>query len=154
MGIKNELDIVIKGYEREFAVIIRKTTFELFARVVQRTPVDTGVTRNSWFCAVGQPMIGTRGANKTGVEALAQINSVLNSIRGMTNVKIFLTNNQPQIYKLEFGGYPNPPKRGTWVKGKGKYEVKTVNGFSVKAPQGMVGLSVAEWKGFFDRLAR
>jgi hypothetical protein len=50
--------------------------------------------------------------------------------------KIYMTNALPYIRILEYGGYPNPPKRPTG---------KTINGFSTQAPGGMVRISVAEF---------
>jgi hypothetical protein len=38
--------------------------------------------------------------------------------------------------KLEYGGYPNPPKSGSG---------KTAGGYSIQAPAGMVRVSAAEF---------
>ena len=43
--------------------------------------------------------------------------------------RLFFTNNLPYINKLEYGGYPNPPKNVTG---------KTAGGFSLQAPIGWV----------------
>ena len=55
------------------------------------------------------------------------------------NQKIFFTNNLPYIETLEYGGYPNPVKKGTWVKKSKSYEVRSTGGFSKQvAPDGWV----------------
>jgi hypothetical protein len=57
----------------------------------------------------------------------------------VVNKKMFLTNNLPYIETLEYGGYPNPVKKGSWdVKGK-KFTIKSTGGFSKQvAPDGWV----------------
>ncbi len=55
-----------------------------------------------------------------------------------------IKNNVDYILKLEFGGYPNPPERGTAIKGGG-YEIKSISGYSKQAPQGMARKNVRDW---------
>lgn len=50
----------------------------------------------------------------------------------------------PYIRKLEYGGYPDPVKKGSWDKKKKTYVIKTVGGFSRQAPKGMVGLTMSK----------
>lgn len=54
---------------------------------------------------------------------------------------LFISNNLPYITTLEYGGYPNPPKKGTG---------KTINGYSKQAPNGMVGVTLADTKRIWD----
>jgi len=149
-----ELEDLIDQYERDIVTVVQKTSFELFRRVVFKTPVEEGVARNSWNCSESTPKFDERAASGRGSDSLNEIVSVLGMIKTMDDRTIYLTNGLPYIGKLEYGGYPNPVKRGTWVKGKGMYEVRTVAGYSVKAPQGMVRISIEEWRGFFEQLAK
>lgn len=48
---------------------------------------------------------------------------------------IYISNNLPYICMLEYGGYSKESKTG-----------KTVNGFSKQAPNGMVGVTMANYK--------
>lgn len=54
-------------------------------------------------------------------------------------------NTASYFYVLEFGLFPNPPKQGTG---------KTVGGYSTQAPQGIVGITVAEFPQIVTRVTR
>ncbi len=56
---------------------------------------------------------------------------------------IYISNNLPYIATLEYGGYPNPVQKGTWNKKTKSYEQRSANGFSKQAPNGMVGITMA-----------
>ena len=58
---------------------------------------------------------------------------------------IYISNNLPYITKLEYGGYPKNPKGGSG---------KTVNGYSKQAPEGMVGVTLANNEAIFDSAVR
>ena len=59
----------------------------------------------------------------------------------------------PYIAVLEYGGYPDPPKKGTHLTSKQSKDGKSgpgyfkfsQNGYSAKAPNGMVRITVAEF---------
>ena len=54
------------------------------------------------------------------------------------NKKMYFTNNLPNIVPLEYGGYPQPVKLGSWDKKKKAYVKKSDGGFSKQAPGGWV----------------
>lgn len=105
---------------------------ELFSRVVQRTPVDTGRARGNWSVSFGEsPALYVGGPPDKG-DGTNRILSKLQEFKlGQT---AWLTNGLPYIRVLEYGEYPNPSKGE-----------KTENGFSKRAPQGMVRITVAEF---------
>jgi hypothetical protein len=108
----------------------RAITFEIFGRVIRRTPVDTGAARTNWQVGINQMPAGivTGSGDAVGI-----MKSALGE--GLAGKVIYLVNNLPYIGVLEYGGYPNPPKGG---------EGKTVGGFSKQAPAGMVRVTVQE----------
>ena len=67
--------------------------------------------------------------------------------------KIFMTNNLPYARTLEFGKYPTPVKRGTYV-GKGRYEKRSQGGFSKLAPRGMVRVNALRFRGWLKHAVR
>lgn len=75
--------------------------------------------------------------------------SKLEQIKG--DETIYISNNLPYITMLEYGGYPDPVKKGTYNKKTGQYEVRSANGFSKQAPNGMVGVTVANFKKNIDK---
>jgi hypothetical protein len=103
--------------------------------IVAETPADTGVTRNSWFLTVGTPfsLLGARNGSDSGAGSVASIGTMPDWV---LNKKIYYTNNRPQITLLEYGGYPNPVKNGSWIDGK--YQKLSSGGFSKQAPGGWV----------------
>lgn len=99
--------------------------------VLFRTPKVTQETVRKWSVSVGPVPIPDRGVHVPP--------------RGVTG-DLHLSNNAEWILLLEFGGYPNPPKRGTWSKRLQRYVVRSVNGFSKFAPRGILRVTHAETK--------
>jgi len=56
---------------------------------------------------------------------------------------VWITSSLPYIEVLEYGGYPDPPLRGSWNPRLRRYEVKSAGGFSRQAPRGMVRITYA-----------
>ena len=110
----------------------RLICYDLFSRVMQKTPVDEGTLRKSWVPSTGAPATGTDGENPLSYAMTVKYGEV-----------IYLTNNQPYAAVVEYGGYPNPPKNG-----KGK----TAGGYSIQAPAGMVRISIPETVAWANKL--
>ena len=103
--------------------------------IISETPADTGRARNNWFLSVGVP---SNSIKKTGSKGLGSIRTLSSMPKKVLNNKIYLTNNLPYIGLLEYGGYPSPVKKGSYIKrGKG-YEILSINGYSKQAPKGWV----------------
>jgi hypothetical protein len=91
----------------------------------------------------------TDNKDKSGNQTLQKIKAVVEQAKGDNS--LCLANNLSYIAKLEFGGYPNPPKHGGKTKEYTRKDgtkvgglPKTVNGYSRQAPHGMVGVTVAQ----------
>lgn len=109
--------------------VIRRVAFDVFGRIIVKTPVDTGRARANWIPSIGaMANSSTNETDKTGTATRARIKSVGSSFTA--GQIMYLTNNLPYIGMLEYGGYGNGPK--------------TAGGFSKQAPAGMVGLSIIE----------
>jgi hypothetical protein len=145
-----------KSFKGRMNVVVRKVSLDLFKKVVLRTPVDTGPTRANWTVGINHiPIVSVLGtANPIG-------RIVTDILRAQAGDNIALANSYPSVGTLEYGGFPNPPKKGTWIKGSGKkskktgkylkggqghYEIKSVGGYSKQAPHGMVRVTVEEYK--------
>lgn len=104
--------------------------------IVAGTPVDTGVTRNAWFLTVRRPSTDVRrGKSKSGASSLRQIAKMPKWVLGK---KLYFTNTQSNSVTLEYGGYPNPVKRGSYIKKSSSYQKLSAGGFSKQAPNGWV----------------
>lgn len=76
---------------------------------------------------------------------MPKYHSVADSPKAEGDESIYIENNLPYINTLEYGGYPDPVKKGTYEKGTG-YVIKSRGGFSKQAPHGMVGLTMARYE--------
>ena len=117
--------------------IVRKVALELFARIIYKTPVDTGRARSNWQVSIGTPAAGTVEIDdKSGKATVSQ--ATAKSAGFKAGDTIYLANNLPYIRRLEEGGYGEGPK--------------TVGGFSRQAPQGMVTLTVQEFSAVVKQI--
>ena len=144
----------VSAYAKKTGLTINEAVVSICAeateRVIKKTPHDTGRARGNWFASINTVSNETdEGRRET--EAIAQGVKLAKKAPG----KIFnLTNNLPYIGKLEFGGYPKTVKFGTRLNFKKmsaatkksgvRYEVRTINGFSIQAPAGMVRVTAVE----------
>ena len=80
----------------------RAIVLELFGSVIKDTPVDTGRAKGNWQTTIGAPASGT--VDRLGEsEALADVSQQTASF-GAGKV-IYLSNNLPYIYRLEYDGW-------------------------------------------------
>ena len=80
----------------------RAITLELFGSVIKDTPVKSGRAKGNWQTTIGSPVSGT--TDRLGeAEALAEVSQQTASF-GAGKI-IYLTNNLPYIYRLEFLGW-------------------------------------------------
>jgi hypothetical protein len=123
---------------------IRAAVVKTWGDIIMETPVDSGRARGNWFVTFDAPSnqkgsaIKNKGANYVATKTAG--------FDLMKKPKWFLTNNMPYITKLEYGGYPNPVKKGTWNKRKGAYEKRSNGGYSKLAPKGMVRRNLLKWR--------
>lgn len=101
---------------------IRRNCFEIFARVVRRTPVDRGRARGNWLCSVSQAALEESGRLDRGGDAtIAEMARALEGMR--VGQVVFFTNTLPYILPLEYEGH------------------------SPQAPAGMVNVTLQEFPG-------
>lgn len=118
------------GTQKEKVVEVKnRFAFNLYSSIVKKTPVDTGRARGNWNPSVGSPDLTV---DENATQPKAKDVSAFPQSKG--DEPIYISNDLPYIRKLEFGEYPNPPKKDGG---------KTVNGYSRQAPHGMVGITVA-----------
>jgi hypothetical protein len=128
-GKENFKKLAAKGYE-QVNDKIKAIYFTGLRNVIFGTPVDEGRARNNWFLSQLAPSSETTvEKSKVGSNSVAELNKLPSNV---LNKKIYFSNNLPYIGVLEFGGYPNPAKKGTRNKKTGKYRIMTINGFSKK----------------------
>jgi hypothetical protein len=124
---------------KTFVAFQKYIALELYKRIMQKTPVDMGTLRGSWTISVGSQ--DTQPANK---ETNAKQGSALSSeeranfksaIAGMSELGlgqiVWINNAMPYVLRIEFDGHS-----------------------SVKAPAGMVNISIQELKSFLQTIKK
>jgi hypothetical protein len=94
---KNNLDLVV-----------RRVAFDIFSRVIEKSPVDTGRFRANWQVAIGSIPGGILEAfDKSGVDTILRVQAtVMNAKAGDV---IYLVNNVHYSVRLEFGWSKQAP---------------------------------------------
>lgn len=110
---------LVKKYNGNIDKAVRTTGLELVRRIVLKTPVDQGRLRANWQVTIGSPASGTIDA--TDKHGQATIQAAMGAIQQATGNVMWITNNLPYARRIEFEGHS-----------------------SVKAPAGMVRVSIAE----------
>jgi hypothetical protein len=148
MSFSADLTGFCDKYKIGMKTVVRKIAFEAFKRIILRTPVDTGRARANWGVMAAKPRMTVliMANDKSGADTLNKAKDEVFSWSG--DGSIFMTNNLPYIGVLEYGGFPNPPKVGSRVKGKKFGSIKSVGGYSYQAPKGMVRVTMVEMENF------
>lgn len=103
--------------------VIRKTVLEVGARLIKRSPVDTGRFRSNWFYSFSAP--SGKATEQTGVLVVQDLATMPTPAIGEIH---YITNNLPYAWRLE-------------------------NGWSKQAPIGMVGLTALEFQSIVSEAA-
>lgn len=107
--------------------------------IIEGTPVDTGRARNNWFLSVGSPDTSSTTSSSNGLISNRQLSRMPKNVLGK---KIYFTNNLPYAGILEYGGFPSPVQKGSYIKKTRSYQKLSAGGFSKQAPAGWVRISL------------
>lgn len=105
MGIKERIEAAKKEILLEVEGEVREAALLLKSKIEQKVPVDTGELKESWSLVEENPY------------------------------SFQVASSAPHAKVIEYGLYPNPPKKGTG---------KTVDGFSTQAPKGYARIAIRE----------
>lgn len=106
-------------------LVVRKVAFEMFSRVIQKSPVDTGRFKGNWQVAIGSVPSGTLELfDKAGTATMSRVTATVLGLKA--GDVIILVNNLEYARALEYG-------------------------HSKQAPAGMVRLTVSEFGAVVNR---
>lgn len=109
-------------------LVVRKVLFDLSARIVQLSPVDTGRFRANWQYGEGQIPSGTVDAVDKSSDGGSTAADIMQKIPQQAMGKIhYVVNNLPYSIRLEYG----------WSK---------------QAPSGMVRITLQEYSTVFNKV--
>ena len=156
IDFRADLDKASKALHLTLQEMTRSIVLQLLRMIVIATPVDTGRAAGSWSVRGGSTdsYVLPVGAGMTKDEAIEAAMAKINAINFDNLDQVYwIYNNLPYIEALEYGLYPDPPKKGSYVKGQG-WIIKTVGGYSKQAPAGMVRISIAGLEAQIDFIIR
>lgn len=104
---------------------IKKIGIELFSKVINKTPVDTGRLRSNWIPSFNSPNIEKTEFKKSGATVKGEVIGKMQSYNGENS--IYLSNNLPYVNRIEYDSHSN------------------------QAPSGMVRISLIEIKSFINK---
>jgi len=79
---------------------------ELFASVIEDTPVLQGRLRGNWIISADDPANGTFDVvDKTGEVTTRKVKDFVAKIDGEKDFNVFLANNLPYAYRIEYDGW-------------------------------------------------
>lgn len=96
MSFSKTVDMWATKTPQQLNKVKQTVSLRLFAAVIKDTPVLEGTLRGDWQVTIGTPA-QTRAATQVSIEAFI----------GSTQLKdkLFLTNNMPYVYGIEFLGW-------------------------------------------------
>lgn len=127
--------------------LVRKSTAQVFGAVTLKSPVDTGRFRANWnvsYAAVDTTVTSSTNQARADEEVLKAQTLPVGGV-------VYLANSLPYARTLEYGGYPNPPKKGSKKKGEDGYAIHVRGGYSFQAPQGMVRVTAVEFSDYVQK---
>ncbi len=140
------------------AKVTKRIGFDVFGRIVRKTPVDKGHARASWNISLNQPdrsvaeEVNLVGAGGEKVVVLKNKKALANQVIRMVGARYITQAEARQATKKTLSGRATNAMRRLdvrpgdtiWISNNLPYIVKLEEGHSQQAPQGMVALSIAE----------
>ena len=141
---------------RSLLTKFEKEAVNLATGIMEDTPIglgpegdgDGGRLRANWQIAksLNDRVLKQPNTNKGRSFAGQKIRGVFTSARMNKDIKLYIFNNSAYAGVVEFGGYPDPVKLGTWNAKRKDFEIRSIAGFSKQAPVGMMRLNILNYK--------
>lgn len=94
-------------------LVVRKVCLDLFSDITNNTPVDTGRARANWFASINTPSNArVEYAGAASAAANQAISDAQAAIAKATGNVLWISNNLPYIYRLEFEGWSKQAPNG------------------------------------------
>jgi len=112
MSFDSEVKAFTKIALQDAHKTVRQVVNEVMVNTVDKTSVDTGKLKNSWYASFGSPItaINGRSEDASGGDSLNSAYDVTSKIEESTmGEPIFFTNSLHYAEKIELGGYSRAP---------------------------------------------
>lgn len=103
-GFEADLKKFARTVNVDFGKVKRQVAFDLFGQITVETPSDTGRARASWMMSDGQPSaeVAPKGRHTAKGKVTATFSDPFENV--------WIVNNLPYIFALEFGHSKQAPK--------------------------------------------
>lgn len=141
-----QLDAFARKVGLSGTTVAKRVGFDLFGRIVRKTPVDTGRARASWNISVNQADRSVVQQVRTTVQAGTHVSKGLkqSSLKRAVNA---LQSQNLLALDVKLGDT-------IWITNNLPYIVELEKGHSKQAPAGMVALSIQEVDVAMSKLER
>lgn len=106
MSFKSDIDRINDRITSALDRSIRAATLQLGTAIIKETPFDTGRARGNWQTSIGSPVSGETAR----LGAAGSIAELSNQTGAMIGDVLYITNNVPYIYFLEYGSSQLAPE--------------------------------------------
>lgn len=149
MPITSNFDGFIKEFDLDSTKVFDKADDKvadairlLFNSIIIKTPTDSGYLRGNWHVSLGSDsarVYGSKDAPRAVGSAINEANSKLSKFNSKAITSAYIVNNVEYGPVAEYGGWKGPTAKVTG------------SGFSRKAPNGMVRISLTDFELFLRR---
>lgn len=140
--LSKALTKIQKQIPDRFTTYHRDLGMKALISLTELTPVDKGRARGAWDVGLGQrPSTERKAPSKSGNRTISDGGGKILRMRPFS--VLYITNNVPYIEVLENGGFiPKNPGPSKDKRKDRKGETLVQRGYSLQAPQGMLGRTV------------
>lgn len=102
-----------KDAAKEMADLHKAIIIELFTSVILDTPVLEGRLRGNWLITAKDPASGTVDiVDPSGGATTQSVESFVRALDGTEDFDVYLTNNLPYAYRIEYDGWSGKAPEG------------------------------------------
>ena len=106
MGFALDIGKWAKGAAKDIEELNKNIVLELFASVIKDTPSLTGRLRGNWLITSNNPADGTvEVLDPNNTIVVGKVVDFIREIKGTKDFNIYLTNNLPYAYRIEYDGW-------------------------------------------------
>ena len=103
----------VKDATEDMAKIHKAIVIELFTSVILDTPVLEGRLRGNWVISSSAPETGTFDViDPSGETTTRKVEDFVSNLSDLENFNVFLANNLPYAYRIEFEGHSGKAPQG------------------------------------------
>jgi hypothetical protein len=95
-----------KSAKADIEEVNKAIILELFTSVILDTPVLEGRLRGNWLITSNDPATGiVEVMDSDGTKTVRDVESFVRKMSGIKNFSVYLTNNMPYAYRIEYDGW-------------------------------------------------